>query len=99
MNAIFYLINSIIDLLFFIVIVQVIMSWLIAFNIINTYNPFISQIIYFLDRITYPLLAPIKRILPDLGPIDISPVILLIFLKVIQVYINNDLRPFLLANM
>jgi len=52
-----------------------------------------------LNRITYPLLAPIKRILPDLGPIDISPVILLIFLKVIQVYINNDLRPFLLANM
>ena len=99
MNAIFYLINSIIDLLFFIVIVQVIMSWLIAFNIINNYNQFIGQIIYFLNRITYPLLAPIKRILPDLGPIDISPVILLIFLKVIQVYINNDLRPFLLANM
>ena len=99
MNAIFYFINSIIDLLFFIVIVQVIISWLIAFNIINTYNQFIGQIIYFLNRITYPLLAPIKRILPDLGPIDISPVILLIFLKVIQVYINNDLRPFLLANM
>lgn len=99
MNAIFYLINSIIDLLFFIVIVQVIMSWLIAFNIINTYNQFIGQIIYFLNRITYPLLSPIKRILPDLGPIDISPIILLIILKVIQVYINNDLRPFLFANM
>jgi len=99
MNAIFYLINSVIDLLCFIVILQVIFSWLIAFNIINTYNQFIGQVIFFLNRITYPLLSPIKKILPDLGPIDISPIILLILLKVFQVYLNSDLKPFLLANM
>ncbi len=99
MNAIFYLINSVIDLLCFIVILQVIFSWLIAFNIINTYNQFIGQVIFFLNKITYPLLSPIKKILPDLGPIDISPIILLILLKVFQVYLNSDLKPFLLANM
>ena len=65
MNAIFYLINSAIDLLFFIIILQVIISWLIAFNVLNTYNQFIGQIIFFLNKITYPLLSPIKRILPD----------------------------------
>ncbi|PPR30089.1 MAG: hypothetical protein CFH32_00179 [Alphaproteobacteria bacterium MarineAlpha9_Bin2] len=99
MNAIFYLINSAIDLLFFIIILQVIISWLIAFNILNTYNQFIGQIIFFLNRITFPLLSPIKKILPNLGPIDISPVIVLILLKVLQVYINRDLKPFLFAHM
>ena len=99
MNAIFYLINSAIDLLFFIIILQVIISWLIAFNILNTYNQFIGQIIFFLNRITFPLLSPIKKILPNLGPIDISPIIVLILLKVLQVYINRDLKPFLFAHM
>ena len=99
MNAIFYLINSAIDLLFFIIILQVIISWLIAFNILNTYNQFIGQIIFFLNRITFPLLSPIKKILPNLGPIDISPVIVLILLKVLQVYINRDLKPFLFSHM
>jgi len=99
MNAIFYLVNSAIDLLFFIIILQVIISWLIAFNILNTYNQFIGQIIFFLNRITFPLLSPIKKILPNLGPIDISPVIVLILLKVLQVYINRDLKPFLFAHM
>ena len=99
MNAIFYLVNSAIDLLFFIIILQVIISWLIAFNILNTYNQFIGQIIFFLNRITFPLLSPIKKILPNLGPIDISPVIVLILLKVLQVYINRDLKPFLFAYM
>ena len=99
MNAIFYLINSAIDLLFFIIILQVIISWLIAFNILNTYNQFIGQIIFFLNRITFPLLSPIKKILPNLGPIDVSPVIVLILLKVLQVYINRDLKPFLFAHM
>ena len=99
MNAIFYLINSAIDILFFIIILQVIISCLIAFNILNTYNQFIGQIIFFLNRITFPLLSPIKKILPNLGPIDISPVIVLILLKVLQVYINRDLKPFLFAHM
>ena len=99
MNALFYLVNSAIDLLFFIIILQVIISWLIAFNILNTYNQFIGQIIFFLNRITFPLLSPIKKILPNLGPIDISPVIVLILLKVLQVYINRDLKPFLFAHM
>ena len=99
MNAIFYLVNSAIDLLFFIIILQVIISWLIAFNILNTYNQFIGQIIFFLNRITFPLLSPIKKILPNLGPIDISPVIVLILLKVLQVYINRDLKPFLFSHM
>ncbi len=99
MNAIFYLINSAIDLLFFIIILQVIISWLIALNVLNTYNQFIGQIIFFINKLTYPLLSPIKRILPDLGPIDISPVILLILLKVLQVFINRDIKPFIFAHM
>ena len=84
---------------FFIIILQVIISWLIALNVLNTYNQFIGQIIFFINKLTYPLLSPIKRILPDLGPIDISPVILLILLKVLQVFINRDIKPFIFAHM
>jgi YggT family protein len=80
MQSFLILIDSLVTLIVWTLIIQVIMSWLIAFNIINIQNRFVWQINYALHKLTNPLLSPIQQILPNLGGIDISPVILIIVL-------------------
>ena len=75
MQSFLILIDTLVTLIVWILIFQVIMSWLIAFNIVNTHNRFVWQINYALHKLTNPLLSPIQQILPNLGGIDISPVI------------------------
>jgi YggT family protein len=65
-------------------ILQAILSWLIAFNVINTYNSFVRGVLRFLTAVTEPLLRPIQRILPDLGGIDLSPMVLILIIILIQ---------------
>jgi YggT family protein len=74
------LILLLLDLYFWVIIAVVVMSWLVAFNIVNPTNNIVRQIRYALYRLTEPLLGPIRRLMPDLGGIDVSPVILLIAL-------------------
>lgn len=71
-------IQYLIQLYIYVVIASVIMSWLLAFNVINAYNPFVRSLWNALRAVTEPLLQPIRRFMPDLGGIDISPVILLL---------------------
>jgi YggT family protein len=71
-------ISYLITLYTYIVIASVILSWLFAFNVINAYNPFVRALWNALRAVTEPLLQPIRRFMPDLGGIDISPVILLL---------------------
>jgi YggT family protein len=78
------LILLVLDIYFWIIIAMVVMSWLMAFNILNPTNHVVRQIRYALYRLTEPLLGPIRRFMPDLGGIDISPVILLILLWFVQ---------------
>jgi YggT family protein len=89
MTALISLIASVIDIYVFIVIANVVLSWLVAFRVINTSNRFVYLIGDFLYRATEPVLGPIRRILPNLGPVDISPIVLillLMFLKNLVVY-------------
>ena len=84
MNSFLWLILTLIDLYIYGLIAAAVMSWLIAFNVVNSQNPTVRMIWDFLYRITEPVLAPIRSVLPGLGGIDISPVILIIgllFLK------------------
>ncbi len=77
-------ISMIISLAIWIVIIGAVLSWLIAFNVINVHNQFVSTIYTGIDRLMEPMLRPIRRIMPDLGGIDISPLVLilaLIFLR------------------
>ena len=74
------LIDKIIDIYTWIVIASAIMSWLVAFGVVNTRNQFIRMLDDFLHRVTEPALRPIRRIMPNLGGVDISPVILLLLL-------------------
>ena len=78
------LILLLLNIYFWIIIAMVVMSWLVAFNIVNPTNNIVRQIRYALYRLTEPLLGPIRRLMPDLGGIDISPVILLIALWFVQ---------------
>ncbi len=88
-GALLWLFDTIIGLLIFIVIVNAILSWLVAFDVINTRNRMVYQIIRTLDAITDPLLAPIRRILPNLGGIDISPIILWLLLSFTQQVVHR----------
>ena len=72
------------DLYIWLVIAGAILSWLIAFNVVNTNNRFVYQVADMLYRVTEPALRPIRSILPNLGGIDISPVILILFLLFIR---------------
>ena len=80
MRALLWLINTIISIYIWLLIAQAILSWLVAFGIVNRYNRVVTTIGDFLWRVTEPLLRPIRRILPDLGGIDISPIILILVL-------------------
>lgn len=78
MNPFLWLILTVLDVYFWFVIAMVVMSWLIGFNVINIQNPFVRQVQYVLYRVTEPLLGPIRRFMPDLGGVDLSPMVLLI---------------------
>jgi YggT family protein len=80
MYAFLDLVSTVITIYIWLLIAQAVMSWLLAFGVINRYNRAVATIGDFLWRITDPLLRPIRRVLPDLGGIDISPVVLILLL-------------------
>ena len=82
--AIVQIINILLNVIWWIIIIQAILSWLIAFNVINTYNDFVRNIMVALDRITTPIYRPIRRIMPDLGALDLSPLVVLLAIYIIQ---------------
>jgi YggT family protein len=86
-------INYLIQLYVYVVLANVVFSWLIAFNVINPYNPFVRSVWQGINAVTEPVLRPIRQILPDLGGLDLSPIVLLLGLSFIQtVVIPNIAR-------
>ena len=71
-------------ILLWIIIVQAVISWLVAFNVINTYNDFVRQLLYALDKITEPIYRPIRRIMPDFGALDFSPLVVLLIIQILR---------------
>ncbi|WP_150285953.1 YggT family protein [Rhabdaerophilum calidifontis] len=94
MYPILWLFNTLIGIYSFLLIAFVVLSLLINFNIVNARQPLVSAIGEFLYRITEPVLAPVRRRLPDLGPIDISPVVVLLGLQFLQITVNYYARAF-----
>jgi YggT family protein len=84
MSPFIWLILTILNIYFWVVLATVIISWLMAFNIMNPSNPYVRQVSYALRRMTEPVLMPIRRVLPDLGGIDISPIVLIIGIQFAQ---------------
>ena len=82
--AFFGIVDMILQLLVWIIIIQAVLSWLVAFNVINTSSNFVRTLLDTLDRLTAPLYRPIRKILPDFGGIDLSPIVLILAIQVIR---------------
>ena len=82
--ALFSIIDMILQVLVWIIIAQVIISWLVAFNVINTQSNFVRTVLDVLDRLTAPLYRPIRKILPDFGGIDFSPIVLILAIQILR---------------
>jgi YggT family protein len=94
MQAVLDVIEIALTLYMWVVIAMAIFSWLVAFNVVNTRNHAVAMIGDFLYRITDPALRPIRNMLPSLGGIDISPVILFLIIILVQKVIEHYIRPF-----
>jgi len=93
MIAIFYLVLQILKLYSYVVIVNVIISWLISFNVLNTQNRFVYAVLELSYRLTDPLLNKIRRFLPNLGSLDISPIILLLLIWFVEMCMKLYIAP------
>jgi len=90
------LIDELLNAYTWIVIGGAIMSWLVAFSVVNVRNQFIRTVVNFLYAVTEPVLRPIRRVLPNLGGVDISPVVLLIGIYVVRSVLAENFWPLLL---
>ncbi len=92
LNMLIDIASILLTVLWWIIIIQAIMSWLIAFNVINTYNDFVAQLWSVLDRLTEPLYRPFRRIMPDFGGLDLTPLVVLILIIILQGPVLGYLR-------
>ena len=95
MYSLLSLVDMVIEFYIWAVILSAVLSWLVAFNVINTRNRFVYSVGAFLYRITEPALRPIRRFIPNLGGIDISPVVLILLLVFARSLLNNEFRALL----
>ena len=93
MRALLNVILIALQLYTYLIVASAILSWLVAFNVVNTRNDFVRSIWNFLDAVTEPVLRPIRNILPNLGGVDISPIILILLIIFIQNLIVDYLVP------
>ncbi|MBW8638507.1 YggT family protein [Hoeflea sp. WL0058] len=93
MYALFQTIDLALNIYIWFVIGSAIFSWLYAFNVVNTNNRFVAMIGEFLYKVTEPALRPIRRFLPDLGGVDISPIVLLLIIYFIRLFLWSSIYP------
>ena len=84
MVILFRIIELLLTVAWWIIIIQAILSWLIAFNVINTYNSGVRRFLLALERITEPVYRPIRKILPDFGGLDFSPMVVLLLIYILS---------------
>ena len=95
MKSVFLLVDSIINIYIWLIIINAILSWLVAFNVLNTQNRFVFAVLNATHQLTDPVLNKIRRFIPNLGSIDISPVILILLL----IFIRNLFFELLAPNL
>jgi len=95
--ALFQIVDVLLQVVFWIIIIQAVLSWLVVFNVINTQNHFVRTFFNALDRLTRPLYAPIRKILPDFGGLDFSPVIVLLLIHVLRILLAGLARDLILS--
>jgi len=93
MTAVFWLIDTVLQLYIYAIFAMVILSWLFVFNVLNPRNQFVASVNHVLDAITEPVLRPIRRFMPNLGGIDLSPIILLLGIIFVQTFLRTTIAP------
>ena len=96
MIALLMTISMILTIIWWIFLIMIIMSWLINFNVINTRNQFVASVWRIVNQITEPILRPIRRIVPPVGGLDLSPIIVFVIIFFLQSFIANDVPRMLL---
>ena len=95
MKSVLILFDNVVSLYIWILIIHVIFSWLVAFNVLNTQNRFVYSVLDLTYRLTEPFLNKIRRFLPNLGTLDISPIILLLLIWFIEMCMKLYIAPFI----
>lgn len=95
MQSIFQILMLVLDVVWFIMIAHIIMSWLINFQVLNMHQPIVAQIWYGLNRILEPVYAPIRRFLPPMGGLDLAPLVAFIGLIAVRIILQNNIALFL----
>lgn len=95
MGSLLMIVYLILDIVFWIIIAQAVLSWLIAFNVINMSNNFVSSLYYGLGRVTEPMYGPIRRVLPDTRPMDLAPLVVIVGIYAVQIVLANNARAFM----
>lgn len=90
MCSLVQIIYMVLNLIWWIVLIHIIMSWLINFQVLNLRQPLVSQIWYGLNRLLEPIYGPIRRIMPDMGGLDLSPIVLILGLYAIRIIVGNN---------
>ena len=98
MIALLQIVQLLLNLVWWVIVIQAVLSWLIAFNVINTQSDFVRTVWNALQKITEPLYRPIRRILPDFGALDLSPLVVLLILYILtNIVIPNIAQSYLVA--
>lgn len=84
MLALYQILDLLLRIATYTILIQAVLSWLIAFNVVNTYNDFVRSIWQALEKMTEPLYRPIRKILPDFGALDISPLVVLLLIHILR---------------
>jgi len=94
MISLFQILSALLDLVWFVVVAHIIMSWLVSFQVLNIRQPLVGQIWYGLQRILEPLYRPICKILPPMGGLDLAPMVLIFGLFALRVILANNIAAF-----
>ena len=93
MRAVFWLIDTILSLVVALIVIKVIMSWLISFEVIPAYHQIVSRIMDFLYQMTEPLLERVRRVIPMFGGIDFTPLIVIVLITFFQILLHDNIAP------
>jgi YggT family protein len=97
--SLFQIADVLLQVLMWIIIIQAILSWLVVFNVINVHSDFVRSFLYALDRITAPLYRPIRKLLPDFGGLDFSPLVILLLIFVLRTLLDGVMRDMITAGV
>lgn len=91
MLALIQIVDLLLSVVNWIIVIQAVLSWLVAFNVVNTYNDFVRQLLFALNKITEPLYRPIRKIMPDFGALDLAPLVVLLIIYILRKIILTNI--------